>query len=255
MVLQVCEIRVAAYGYNSEEISIYPMTSKIEMLYYEKNVQWKIKKTELKPYTLQGVEGMVTAILHLQRRPEYFALNILAPIFLLCVLNPFVFLLPPESGERISYTVTIFLSLAVFMTLFSNTMPKSSEPMARISYFLLVAMAYSTVLCIIAILLMRIYYRSEKKRIPQWLFRLVAALSCRCLRCKKKSKVMISQVSDMHKAQEKAQEFNNQAKDEEGYLRRIKDWKSLVAKLDKIAFVYSMVFIMILVVVVLLNLS
>ena len=255
LVLQVCEIKVAAFGYSADEVSIYPMNSEIEMLYYEKNAQWKIKKSELKPFTLGEVDGMVTGIVHLQRRPEYFALNILAPIFLLCFLNPFVFLLPPESGERISYTVTIFLSLAVFMTLFSDTMPRSSEPMARISYFLLVAMAYSTVLCIFAILLMRMYYRSERKTIPRWLLRLVSVLSCRCLRCKKKPKVKIIQVSDMYKAQEKTQEFNMQANDQEGYLRMIKDWKSLVAELDKIAFVYSMVFIMILVVVVLLNLS
>ena len=59
----------------------------------------------------------------------------------------------------------------------------------------------------------------------------------------------------MHKAQEKTQEFNSQTNDQEWYLRKIKDWKSLVAELDKIAFVYSMVFIMLLVVVVLLNLS
>ena len=180
---------------------------KFKCFIIKKNAQWKIKEIELRQFALPGNDGIVNAVIHLQRRPEYFALNILAPIFLLCFLNPFVFLLPSESGERISYTVTIFLSLAVFMTLFSDTMPKSSEPMSRISYFLLIAMAYSTVLCIVTILLLRIYYTNDTKPIPRWLLRLVAALSCQCFCCKEKSNVKMAQVSGVPNVQEKLQDF------------------------------------------------
>ena len=52
------------------------------MLYYQDNAQWKIAKLELKPYTLKNIDGMVSVVIHLQRRPEYFAFTILAPIFL-----------------------------------------------------------------------------------------------------------------------------------------------------------------------------
>ena len=249
----MCEIKVAAFGHISKDVSLYPAKSQVEMIYYQENVQWKIKKMKLIPFGLPGNDGIVSAVLHLQRRPEYYALNILAPIFLLCFLNPFVFLLPPESGERISYTVTIFLSLAVFMTLFSDTMPKSSEPMSRISYFLLIAMTYSTVLCIVAILLMRIYYTNETKTTPRWLLRLVAALSCQCCRCKEKSNVKTTQVSGVPNVQEKLPEFGTP--DEDEYVRNVKDWKGLAAELDNILFVYSLIFIFMLVLSVLLALS
>ena len=37
------------------------------------------------------------------------------------------FILPPESGEKVSMEITVLLSVAVFMLMVSETMPPNSE--------------------------------------------------------------------------------------------------------------------------------
>ena len=136
------------------------------------------------------------------------------------------------------------------MTLFSDTMPKSPEPTPMLSYFLLVAMAYSTVLCIVAILIMRIYYKNDKTPIPRWLVRLVVALSFQCCRCKEKSNMKMTGVSDVHNMQE----LSTSKKNEDECAYNIEDWRSLATELDKVVFVYAMLFIVIVVLTLLLSL-
>lgn len=63
----------------------------------------------------------------LKRRPNYVIINVFVPIFILSILNLMTFLLPVESGEKMGMTLAIFLTFAVFVTLISDSMPKSSE--------------------------------------------------------------------------------------------------------------------------------
>ena len=196
---QVCMIEMMAFSYSPSEIYLTIMYSELDLTYYKENSQWAVVKSELKEHQLKSEPGMVAVVMSLKRKPEYFAINILAPIFMLCFLNPLVFFLPTDSGERISYTITIFLSLAVFMTLISDSMPKSSDPMPRLSFILLTAMAYSTILCVLSIFIMRIYYRDKSKPIPEWVHTLLYVLKFRCINCCCK-KTKIYQSNDMAQA-------------------------------------------------------
>ena len=244
---QTCQIKVSAWGYDPKtEVRLQNLSTTLDLFYYQENAQWKLTKTEMKPYKIEGftsgtIDGIVVGVISMQRQPEYLVLNILVPIFLLCFLNPFVFLLPPESGERVSYTVTIFLSIAVFMTIFSETMPKSSHPMSMLSYFLTILMAYSTFICLITILIMRMYFKHDDEPIPQSLLWFLYVLKWQCLRCRSANKVA---------PLEKSRNFNMM-----GGSYNTKTWKHAVAEIDKICFWYSITFIFLLITVVLLSFS
>ena len=126
----------------------------------------------------------------LKRRALYFIINMLAPILLLSVLNPLVFVLPVDSGERVSYSITIFLSFAVFMSLISENMPKSSEPMSILSYFLVLTMAMSTLICILTIVTLRMHFKDSSTQVSKkvrFLLR-VLQLKCLCKPCRKVKK-------------------------------------------------------------------
>jgi hypothetical protein len=57
--------------------------------------------------------------LKIKRRALYYGVMIIAPTVLFALMNPLVFLLPIESGERVSLAMTILLSYAIFLTLMS----------------------------------------------------------------------------------------------------------------------------------------
>ena len=119
----------------------------------------------------------------LKRKPNYIILNVFLPISFLCIWNILVFLLPTESGERISYSITVMLSIAVYMTIVSSALPKSSEPVPLISYFTMICLALSALITIVAVMNIRLFYKASGD-VPDLLLYIYQKLSfssnCRC---------------------------------------------------------------------------
>ncbi|XP_069105817.1 neuronal acetylcholine receptor subunit alpha-9-I-like [Argopecten irradians] len=171
---QTCNIVFVPWSYLPSEAQLTELLEDIMIV--GENGEWDISGTppsmnKSDPYrTNAAVYKLV-----LKRKSAYYIISMVVPVYILCFLNPFVFLLPASSGERISYTITMFLSLAVYMTLVGDNMPKVSEPMAGISfnYFLLVSMMFSCALTILTIFSLRWHTRKDASQFPKWLKRLV----------------------------------------------------------------------------------
>ena len=67
------------------------------------------------------------SLLQLERRPLFYLLNLIFPCSVISTVAILTFLLPPESGEKVSLCITVLLSLAVFLLVVSETMPPTSE--------------------------------------------------------------------------------------------------------------------------------
>lgn len=102
----------------------------------------------------------------IKRRPEFSILNTCIPIICLGILNACVFLIPPESGERVSFAITVLLSFAVFMTIFSSILPKNSDPVPILSYILMFMMIESGIIVVLTIIGLRIFYRRNDSECP-----------------------------------------------------------------------------------------
>ena len=63
----------------------------------------------------------------LVRKPQFYVLSLLFPCILISSMAILGFILPPESGEKVSMEITVLLSVAVFMLMVSETMPPTSE--------------------------------------------------------------------------------------------------------------------------------
>jgi len=105
------------------------------------------------------------------------------PIIILGLLNGLVFLLPADSGERVGYAVTAFLTFAVFLTMVSENLPKASQPMSLLCYFLTLMLVMSALSTVITIMTLRVYHQDESTEIPKWLKHMASFLTCR--KCKK----------------------------------------------------------------------
>ncbi|KAJ8383790.1 hypothetical protein AAFF_G00214770 [Aldrovandia affinis] len=77
----------------------------------------------------------VTFIVTIRRRTLYYALNLLIPCMLLCSMTLLIFLLPANSGEKISLGITVLLSLTVFMLLVAEIMPATSDSIPLIGQY------------------------------------------------------------------------------------------------------------------------
>ncbi|EPB66734.1 hypothetical protein ANCCEY_14174, partial [Ancylostoma ceylanicum] len=65
--------------------------------------------------------------LHLRRRTLFFMYNIIAPCVMLSILTMMQFLLPCESGEKVTLGLTVLLAYSVFSFNIAESMPETSE--------------------------------------------------------------------------------------------------------------------------------
>tara|TARA_B110001450_G_C17619197_1_gene480488 strand:- start:729 stop:1391 length:663 start_codon:yes stop_codon:yes gene_type:complete len=98
---------------------------------YQLNQEWEIIETK---HTLEEKiykccpEKYQSAvyIIKIRRKPGYYILNIILPTFATSTLMVLCLLIPWDSGERISFAVTVMLSIIVFLLILSESLPKTN---------------------------------------------------------------------------------------------------------------------------------
>lgn len=172
---QTCVIEFFPWGRSSEEIRMM-VGDGVPLYNYRENGEWELIKTYMHPWTKftgTGYISMVYVTFIIRRRPAFFILNVILPVLLLSLLNVLVFLLPAESGERVSYAVTVLLALAVYLSFISETMPKTAESVSMLSVYLTIMLIVSAASVAGSIWTLVLYHRDRKRPISRWLTRFI----------------------------------------------------------------------------------
>lgn len=85
-----------------------------------------------KPHQLKALFQPFTAFSALvlqvviRRRPLFYTVSLLLPSIFLMVMDIVGFYLPPHSGERVSFKITLLLGYSVFLIIVSDTLPATA---------------------------------------------------------------------------------------------------------------------------------
>ena len=131
---QHCAIRVMSWMYTNTSLHVRVEKTTVDVTGYYPNGEWDLSSTSVKAYSpedgsynsgeiLPGAEAM----LKLRRRPVYYIISTILPISMLSLLNVLVFMLPMNTGEKMTLAVTVLLSFTVFMSVVNEVMPKTSN--------------------------------------------------------------------------------------------------------------------------------
>ena len=235
---QNCKIHLYPYGYSSSDVQLQVAKNKIDTWSYSENSGWDLIDTAAKPYCLNHLCGMVEFELVLKRRHIYFSVSMLSPLVILSAINPMVFLMPIDSGERVSFSVTMLLSFGVFLSEISNSMPEVSDPMAYLSYYILFTIIGSAYVCIMTILTTNMYYKGPSNVAPIWVRLILKILSleflkylvCFCCFWKKRKGNKDPLEAD--------KETTNISSGEKEQMLQDLSWKEAAEKLNYLAAVY-----------------
>ena len=174
---QTCHISFNAWNYDAEEVSLIPEFDIIDLSDFAGNNMWSIGKTrvaqELYPGGLQ-----LDFFLEIKRKSRFVTVNVVVPLFFLSCLNNLVFLLVPESGERISLCITVLLSISVYLTILNQSLPQSSEPVPIISYKVIADLAVSYLIMIMVIINLKLYNKPNDERVPQYVNSMYNIFTC-----------------------------------------------------------------------------
>ncbi|XP_060084244.1 neuronal acetylcholine receptor subunit alpha-7-like [Ylistrum balloti] len=186
--VQTCEIIFSSSMYLVSELHFESKSKEFDLAYFSPNGLWEVKDTEIR---CRKVEPIIRLILKLRRRSTFHVLNTLVPISVIGLLNVLVFLLPADSGERISFSITVLLAMAVFMSIVTESLPSTSQPnIPLLCYFLTIDLGANVFVTVCAILGLRFYHKPDTQRVPKWLKRLVS-----CHRCLRKTHLYINKDS------------------------------------------------------------
>ena len=135
---------------------------------------WNNSVWDVSPFDLITKDSKyVNIYIKLSRFPFFLMLNLVAPVLILAIMNMFVFALPHDSGEKISFSITMLLSFVVFISFTIEELPESSSSVCVFNIFLSVQLVESTLIALTVIMLSRLHHKSEEEDIPDFLLFIV----------------------------------------------------------------------------------
>ena len=97
----------------------------------EVNDEWQNVKMTQKvvsfPFTVFGGHSYIDMYIikiTMDRNPVFYVIYLLIPSVLMAFVSVLVFLLPPDSGERVGLSITVLLSYTVFLLMVSEFTPR-----------------------------------------------------------------------------------------------------------------------------------
>ncbi|KAL7667939.1 hypothetical protein ACOME3_008662 [Neoechinorhynchus agilis] len=127
-----------------------------------KNIEWSIQEVNNIPW--------IKLVLEIRRNSTFYLYHLIFPFFLLSCLTLFVFWLPPDSGEKVTLTITILLALTVFLQLISNYTPKASENLPIIGIYFNINLILVLISVVMTILVLNVHFRGPKSSpVPGWI--------------------------------------------------------------------------------------
>lgn len=96
----------------------------------------------------------------LRRKTLFYTVNLIIPCVGISFLSILVFYLPSDSGEKVSLSISILLSLTVFFLLLVEIIPPTSITVPLLGKYLLFTMLLCTLSVVITIAVLNVNFRS-----------------------------------------------------------------------------------------------
>ncbi|KAL4232366.1 hypothetical protein ACF0H5_009935 [Mactra antiquata] len=162
-----CDLNFVIWSNTKTAVTIEKGSVGLNTEFYETNSEWDLLSTTARSYTTSKSTG-VTFSVEIKRKPLHYLLNILLPVIMLGILNVFVFILPASSGEKTGYSVTAFLSFAVFLTIISTELPRNSTDISTFSAYLFIMTLVSTIMVVFTLIQLRISIRDDSRPVSRY---------------------------------------------------------------------------------------
>jgi len=172
---QTCELKFGSWSYSSDFLDVHPRRAGADLSSYVENGEWILLdvKSQRNLLTYECCDGKfpdVTYHLELRRRTLFYMMNFILPCVLIAVLTLLVFLLPPESGERMSFGVTVLLSFTILLLMLMAKLPATSKVIPLIAVYYACTIIEVSAAMGMACLMLRFYHPDNTSTpIPAWI--------------------------------------------------------------------------------------
>ena len=226
----LCEVNVEYYPFDVQtcELVYHVPSGTLDTVYLNgpdfvpdvelfPNAEWRIVKTST---IVDGSKNTNVVFIRItvQRRAEFTVYTMIIPLATLALVNVFTFLVPIDSGEKGSLSITLFLAYGFFATVTRDSLPHNS---VQISYYIV----YVTTLLIFSVFTI-VYVIIESK-----IYSSIGSSKCNIF--KSNANVMSPRHSQPN-SEEKDEPVN------ETLVDKVITWNQILKKADMIVFFLSL---------------
>lgn len=166
---QECTIILFPYAYVIDELKLFvaSTTQPVNLVYYGENAEWTFISASFNSTSLVDGDDIYTSLtysLKFKRRWMFMAVSFIIPAVLNLILMLGVFTLHIESGEKMGYSLTVFLSYIVLMTLVGDMLPKVSTQISLLQIYLAVVLIVGCFSTLTTIFIINIYNRNSERQ-------------------------------------------------------------------------------------------
>ncbi|XP_030851733.1 neuronal acetylcholine receptor subunit alpha-7-like [Strongylocentrotus purpuratus] len=173
---QHCPIKFGPWQHDGSELAI---TGSGDNTVYRSDGEWDMVglSTVTNQQTYPDSPGIsyydVTYTIHIRRRAMYYVFNLLVPCILIASITLLGFLLPVDSGEKVSLGITVLLSLTVFLLLIAQSMPPSSV-VPIIGQYYVSTMVLVSISILLTVSVINLHHRGPYcRKAPRWVRRII----------------------------------------------------------------------------------
>jgi hypothetical protein len=165
--IQTCELIFSIW---SHDISMaYLLPGEILSYEYHKNGIWTLLSNKV----IQGLDitqqfNRLRFSSTIQRKYKFYLWNLICPLILLGLLKICAFFIPAQSGEKVSFAITLFLSYGVFVNFITSSLPENSDSVSLVCVYTETELALATLLVFITTVQVKICNRDHRQELSKY---------------------------------------------------------------------------------------
>nr|CAI5820122.1 unnamed protein product [Callosobruchus analis] len=145
--------------------AIYKSSCEIDVEYFPFDEQ--TCKMKFGSWTYDGYQPYldITFNITMRRKTLFYTVNLIIPCMGISFLTVLVFYLPSDSGEKVSLSISILLSLTVFFLLLAEIIPPTSLVVPLLGKFVLFTMILDTFSICVTVVVLNVHFRSPQTHV------------------------------------------------------------------------------------------
>ena len=120
--------------------------------------EWTLAGAKLQTVRLEFPPlPLVEVILTIQRSPQYHVICLIIPMNAILVMTSLVYWIPPSSGEKMSFLVSNFVSVTMFLNFLGGILPRNFREPPKLALVLIYVLVENVVAMLISTAVMTVY--------------------------------------------------------------------------------------------------
>ncbi|VEN51299.1 unnamed protein product [Callosobruchus maculatus] len=176
---QTCKMKFGSWTYDGYQVDLRHLDEVkhsaivdigVDLTEFYTSVEWDILEVPAirneKFYTCCDEPYLdITFNITMRRKTLFYTVNLIIPCMGISFLTVLVFYLPSDSGEKVSLSISILLSLTVFFLLLAEIIPPTSLVVPLLGKFVLFTMILDTFSICVTVVVLNVHFRSPQTHV------------------------------------------------------------------------------------------